>query len=299
MKEEKIAIITDSSSGLPAELLAKNDIQVINIPTRVGEKVYREGAGLDPLWFQAEMAETDQVPVLEQLPVSVLQEQMNNLRTAGYTDALYILLSGGISPLASKVEACANLVDGLKVTVSDSLTAGASPAQMAQLAVAMRRDGCDVSEILTALREYQGSSATLLVLRNLRQLNKHGYVSNGSTLVSNILLRLKTLALFDETGRLVMVDTQSRLKTLYKEVTKRAHKDYLNLQDRMVITIMETPDRMSTDSLDEIREQLTSTFPKAKVVVKPFPPSLITITGAHSAGITWGPDWEFLALKKN
>ena len=67
----------------------------------------------------------------------------------------------------------------------------------------------------------------------------------------------------------------------------------------MVITIMETPDRMSTDSLDEIREQLTSTFPKAKVVVKPFPPSLITITGAHSAGITWGPDWEFLALEKN
>lgn len=38
MKEEKIAIITDSSSGLPAELLAKNDIQVINIPIRVGEK---------------------------------------------------------------------------------------------------------------------------------------------------------------------------------------------------------------------------------------------------------------------
>ena len=51
MKEEKIAIITDSSSGLPAELLAKNDIQVINIPIRVGEKVYREGVGLDPLWF--------------------------------------------------------------------------------------------------------------------------------------------------------------------------------------------------------------------------------------------------------
>ena len=297
MKKEKIAIVTDSSSGLPVDVLAKYNIRQVNIPVELSSGVFREGDDLDPIKFQMAMRDDKSLPVLGQVPSAELKQMLLELKQAGYTHVICILLSSGIQSLVSKMEVCANGIDDLTTIVFDSQTAGAVLGDMVQLAAVMVRDGCQSSEIVTALRQLRGSAETMVVIRDIRNLSKHGYISNGATMMSNVLLRLKTLALFDETGRLAVVDTRSRSKKAYADVKERISQTYHSLQDKLTITILAVPGMEKSDSLDQLRIDLRTSFPEAEVKDAVMPASLEVITGEKSTGICWDQTWDTVALR--
>ena len=80
----KIAIVTDSTSFLPAELIKKHNITVTPQILIWGEETYRDGVDIQPAEFYARLTTAKTMPTTSQVPLVVMQSAFQNLVDQGY-----------------------------------------------------------------------------------------------------------------------------------------------------------------------------------------------------------------------
>ena len=93
----KLAVITDSSAFLQAETLRKEDLFVLDIPVNIDGQEYVEGVNLTAQEFYEKMASASELPKTSQPSIAKLDEILSSLKDKGYTHALGLFLSSGIS----------------------------------------------------------------------------------------------------------------------------------------------------------------------------------------------------------
>ncbi len=184
---EKIAIVTDSNSGITAENARQYGIWVVPMIFYVGGNEYKEGISLTEETFFAGLERGDDVTT-SQPSIKDLKELWDGLLQE-HEKIIHIpmskMLSGGYAAAAAISEDY-----GGRVLVVDSRRISVTQASMAFHAKMLSESGMSAAEIKRKLEEDALAAGIYITVDSLEYLKKGGRIS-GITAMAGELLNIK------------------------------------------------------------------------------------------------------------
>ena len=212
----KLAVITDSSAFLQAETLRKEDLFVLDIPVNIDGQEYVEGVNLTAQEFYEKMASASELPKTSQPSIAKLDEILSSLKDKGYTHALGLFLSSGISGFYQNIQYMKDEYEGLTIVFPDTRITSAPLGFMVESVFQWVEQGDDFQSILDKLTEQIENTAAFIMVDDLDHLVKGGRLSNGAAILGN-LLSIKPILYFNDQG---VIEVYEKVRT-EKKATKR------------------------------------------------------------------------------
>ena len=212
----KLAVITDSSAFLQAEALRKEDLFVLDIPVNIDGQEYVEGVNLTAQEFYEKMASASELPKTSQPSIAKLDEILSSLKNKGYTHALGLFLSSGISGFYQNIQYMKDEFEGLTIAFPDTRITSAPLGYMAESVFKWAEQGDGFESILDKVTEQIENTSAFIMVDDLDHLVKGGRLSNGAAILGN-LLSIKPILYFNDQG---VIEVYEKVRT-EKKATKR------------------------------------------------------------------------------
>lgn len=212
----KLAVITDSSAFLQAETLRKEDLFVLDIPVNIDGQEYVEGVNLTAQEFYEKMASASELPKTSQPSIAKLDEILSSLKDKGYTHALGLFLSSGISGFHQNIQYMKDEYEGLTIAFPDTRITSAPLGYMVESAFRWAEQGEEFTTILDQLENQIQKTSAFIMVDDLDHLVKGGRLSNGAAILGN-LLSIKPILYFNDQG---VIEVYEKVRT-EKKATKR------------------------------------------------------------------------------
>ena len=212
----KLAVITDSSAFLQAEALRKEDLFVLDIPVNIDGQEYVEGVNLTAQEFYEKMASASELPKTSQPSIAKLDEILSSLKAKGYTHALGLFLSSGISGFYQNIQYMKDEYEGLTIAFPDTRITSAPLGYMVESVLKWAEQGDGFESILDKVTEQIENTSAFIMVDDLDHLVKGGRLSNGAAILGN-LLSIKPILYFNDQG---MIEVYEKVRT-EKKATKR------------------------------------------------------------------------------
>ena len=212
----KLAVITDSSAFLQAETLRKEDLFVLDIPVNIDGQEYVEGVNLTAQEFYEKMARSSELPKTSQPSIAKLDEILSSLKEKGYTHALGLFLSSGISGFHQNIQYMKDEYEGLTIAFPDTRITSAPLGFMVESVFQWVKQGDDFESILNKVTEQIENTSAFIMVDDLDHLVKGGRLSNGAAILGN-LLSIKPILYFNDQG---VIEVYEKVRT-EKKATKR------------------------------------------------------------------------------
>ena len=212
----KLAVITDSSAFLQAEILRKEDLFVLDIPVNIDGQEYVEGVNLTAQEFYEKMASTSELPKTSQPSIAKLDEILSSLKAKGYTHALGLFLSSGISGFYQNIQYMKDEYEGLTIAFPDTRITSAPLGYMVESVFKWAEQGDGFESILDKVTEQIENTSAFIMVDDLDHLVKGGRLSNGAAILGK-LLSIKPILYFNDQG---VIDVYEKVRT-EKKATKR------------------------------------------------------------------------------
>ena len=212
----KLAVITDSSAFLQAETLRKEDLFVLDIPVNIDGQEYVEGVNLTAQEFYEKMASASELPKTSQPSIAKLDEILSSLKDKGYTHALGLFLSSGISGFHQNIQYMKDEYAGLTIAFPDTRITSAPLGYMVESVFRWAEQGDNFESVLDKLAEQIENTSAFIMVDDLDHLVKGGRLSNGAAILGN-LLSIKPILYFNDQG---VIEVYEKVRT-EKKATKR------------------------------------------------------------------------------
>ena len=212
----KLAVITDSSAFLQAETLRKEDLFVLDIPVNIDGQEYVEGVNLTAQEFYEKMASASELPKTSQPSIAKLDDILSSLKAKGYTHALGLFLSSGISGFYQNIQYMKDEYEGLTIAFPDTRITSAPLGYMVESVFKWAEQGDGFESILDKVTEQIENTSAFIMVDDLDHLVKGGRLSNGAAILGN-LLSIKPILYFNDQG---VIEVYEKVRT-EKKATKR------------------------------------------------------------------------------
>ena len=212
----KLAVITDSSAFLQAETLRKEDLFMLDIPVNIDGQEYVEGVNLTAQEFYEKMASASELPKTSQPSIAKLDEILSSLKDKGYTHALGLFLSSGISGFHQNIQYMKDEYEGLTIAFPDTRITSAPLGYMVESVFRWAEQGEEFTTILDQLENQIQKTSAFIMVDDLDHLVKGGRLSNGAAILGN-LLSIKPILYFNDQG---VIEVYEKVRT-EKKATKR------------------------------------------------------------------------------
>ncbi|HFI0037974.1 TPA: DegV family protein [Streptococcus suis] len=209
----KLAVITDSSAVLGIE---REDLFVLDIPVNIEGVNYVEGQNLTVEEFYQKMASSKELPKTSQPSLMELEEILGGLKDKGYTHALGLFLSSGISGFYQNIQYLADEFEGLTVAFPDTKITSAPLGMMVENVLKWADAGLGFEEITGKLNLEIGKTTAFIMVDDLNHLVKGGRLSNGAALIGN-LLSIKPILYFTGEGK---IEVYEKVRTEKKAIKR-------------------------------------------------------------------------------
>lgn len=209
----KLAVITDSSAVLGIE---REDLFVLDIPVNIEGVNYVEGQNLTVEEFYQKMASSKELPKTSQPSLMELEEILGGLKDKGYTHALGLFLSSGISGFYQNIQYLADEFEGVTVAFPDTKITSAPLGMMVENVLKWADAGLSFEEITRKLDQEIGKTTAFIMVDDLNHLVKGGRLSNGAALLGN-LLSIKPILYFTGEGK---IEVYEKVRTEKKAIKR-------------------------------------------------------------------------------
>jgi DegV family protein with EDD domain len=212
----KIAIVTDSTAYIPADLIQKYNLTVTPQVLIWGEETFRDGVDIQPDEFYARLKTTKVMPTTSQVTPITMKTTFEGLIEKGY-EVLGIFLSAKLSgTIQSAVQAMEMMgTAGEKVTYVDSnTTAMAMGFQVLTVARAVE-DGADMNEAVALAEKAREHTGVYFAVDTLEFLHRGGRIGGAQRFLGTALNMKPVLAVID--GR---VEAVERIRTKGKALER-------------------------------------------------------------------------------
>jgi len=182
----KVAIVTDSTACMPAELL--NGYPIYSAPLQLiwGEESFRDGIDIQPAEFYARLKTSKITPTSSQVTPMAFKELYMKLRDEGY-DILSIHISCKLSgTLDSAIQAKEMLHDD-HIELIDSLSAGMAAGFQVLTAARASVNGATLKECKYLAEKATQQCGVLLVVDTLEYLRRGGRIGGGAAFLGTAL----------------------------------------------------------------------------------------------------------------
>lgn len=283
MNDQRIAILTDTGTNVPADFIAAHDIR--QIPLMVN---YSDGA------FRSEVdITTDEVidRFATEIPTTSLPSP-NDIKVAldkahadGYEKAVFVTISSGLSATNATVELVAGQMEDFPVEVVDTKSIGVAAGLVVMAAARMVEGGVPFDQLKGKLTLLSADTRVYFTVKDLYYL-RHGGRINEATYRLGSVLNLKPVFYCDAEGKYATVKKcRGWEKALAAELAfvQEQAKKYKKVICAVCCTKAE-------DRLDEIAAKMRATIPNVADVIKSgISPDLVVHTGPGLVGMAVQP----------
>lgn len=180
----KIAIVTDSNSGITQDQGREMGVSVIPMPFYINEKLYLEGITLSQEQFYERLEKDEPISTSQPNPGEVCGLWDSLLEK--YDEIVHIPMSSGLSASCSTAMAMARDYEG-KVYVVDNHRISVMQRESVYDALKLRDAGKSAAEIKEILEAEGKESCAYITLETLKYLKKGGRITPAAAAIGTVL----------------------------------------------------------------------------------------------------------------
>ena len=180
----KVAIVTDSNSGITQDLARDLGVSVIPMPFYINEKLYLEGITLSQEEFYERLKNEESISTSQPVPADVCG--LWNTLLESHDQIVHIPMSSGLSASCDTASGLAREYDG-KVQVVDNQRISVTQKQSVLDALTLRDAGRDALQIRQVLEEQKSDSSIYITLETLKYLKKGGRITPAAAAIGTVL----------------------------------------------------------------------------------------------------------------
>ncbi|VPP00189.1 DegV family protein [Streptococcus pneumoniae] len=279
----KLAVFTDSSAYLSEETLQREDLFVLDIPVNIDGEEYVEGINLSAEEFYQKMAQASELPKTSQPSIAKLDEILTSLKEQGYTHALGLFLSSGISGFYQNIQYMVDDYEGLTIAFPDTLITSAPLGIMVESVFNWRDQGDDFASIQDKLAIQISRTSAFIMVDDLDHLVKGGRLSNGAAILGN-LLSIKPILYFNDQGVIEVYEKVRTEKKAIKRLIEIIKETTASSQYRVIVIHGNAPEKA-----EELRQHLLDFGLGSDVSLATFGSVIGTHLGAGSIALGYIP----------
>lgn len=286
MNDQRIAILTDTGTNVPADFAATHDVRNVSLVVNYSDGSFRSGVDIttDEVIDRFET----EIPTTSLPSPSDIQAALEAARADGYERAVFVTISSGLSATNQTVELVASQMEGFPVTVVDTKSIGVAAGLVVMAATEMVEAGVSFDELGPRLADLSEHTRVYFTVRELKYL-RHGGRINEATYRLGSALNIKPVFFCDEQGKYATVKkARGWEKALSAELSfvQEQAKRY----EKVICAVCCTK---AEDRLEELSGKIRETIPNvADVVTSGISPDLIVHTGASLVGMAVQPTWR-------
>lgn len=286
MNDQRIAILTDTGTNVPADFAAAHDVRNVSLVVNYSDGSFR--SGIDITTDEVIDRFETEIPTTSLPSPSDIQAALEAARADGYKRAVFVTISSGLSATNQTVELVASQMEGFPVTVVDTKSIGVAAGLVVMAATEMVEAGVPFDELGPRLADLSEHTRVYFTVRELKYL-RHGGRINEATYRLGSALNIKPVFFCDEQGKYATVKkARGWEKALSAELSfvQEQAKRY----EKVICAVCCTK---AEDRLEELSERIRETIPNvADIVTSGISPDLIVHTGASLVGMAVQPTWR-------
>lgn len=286
MNDQRIAILTDTGTNVPADFAATHDVRNVSLVVNYSDGSFR--SGIDITTDEVIDRFETEIPTTSLPSPSDIQAALEAARADGYERAVFVTISSGLSATNQTVELVASQMEGFPVTVVDTKSIGVAAGLVVMAATEMVEAGVPFDELGPRLANLSEHTRVYFTVRELKYL-RHGGRINEATYRLGSALNIKPVFFCDEQGKYATVKkARGWEKALSAELSfvQEQAKRY----EKVICAVCCTK---AEDRLEELSGKIRETIPNvADIVTSGISPDLIVHTGASLVGMAVQPTWR-------
>ena len=279
----KIAIITDSNSGINFEAGKEIGVKVLPMPFLIDGKTYYEEISLSQTEFFEKLESDVDISTSQPSPESVMKIWDEALEEAD--EVVYIPMSSGLSSSCHTALMLADDYEG-KVQVVDNQRISVTQRQSVLDALELAKRGLTAAQIKEELERVKFESSIYIMLDTLKYLKKGGRITPAAAALGSALRLKPVLTIQGE-----KLDAFAIAKTKKQGVKKMlsAIEDDINSRfggvDHMENIHMEIAHTKNPEAAEELRQQIIEKFGVGQVDLYPLSLSIACHIGPGSLAV--------------
>ncbi|MDZ5252502.1 DegV family protein [Clostridium sp. LIBA-8841] len=211
---EKIALITDTGGDLSLTELKENNIFLTPFIIRYGNKEFKDVLEISSREIYNRLHE--EIPTSSLPDLSEVTDLLNNLVSKGYTHAIIVTISSGLSGTFNSLRLLCEDFEGLETFVYDSKALTVIEGQLVLKISNMIRDGKSFDKIVEEIPKIRERMHGYFTIDTLEYLQKGGRIGKMESSLGSIL-QIKPIASVNKEGVLY---THSKVRGKKKALKK-------------------------------------------------------------------------------
>lgn len=263
----KIAIVTDSNSGITQDQAKKMGVHVIPMPFYINETLYLEGVTLTQEEFYERLKNDEPISTSQPSPAEVCS--LWDMLLKENDEIVHIPMSSGLSNSCETAMGLARDYDG-KVQVVDNQRISVTQYQSVVDALALRDAGKSAAEIKEVLEAEKLESSIYITLETLKYLKKGGRITPAAAAIGTVL-NLKPVLQIQ--GEKLDAYAKVRGKKQAKRVMLKAAQE--DMQERFAeykkegLMCIEGAYTGNPEEAEEFKKEIEAAFPGHEVRMAP------------------------------
>ena len=259
----KIAIVTDSNSGITQDQARELGISVIPMPFYINEKLYLEGITLSQEEFYERLKNDEAISTSQPGPADVCG--LWNTLLEKYDEVVHIPMSSGLSASCSTAMGLAIDYNG-RVQVVDNQRISVTQRQSVMDAKMLAEAGKSAAEIKKILTDQKLDSSIYITLDTLKYLKKGGRITPAAAAIGTVLNLKPVLQI--QGDKLDAFSKARGWKSAKKTMLDAMEKD---LKERFAgeEVHLEAAYTCSVEEAQEWKAEIEARFPGYEIVMNP------------------------------
>ena len=279
---KKIAVVTDSNSGITQKQAQEMGLYVLPMPFMINNETYFEDITLSQAEFYERLASGADVVTSQPSPDSVMKLWDELLQT--YDEIVHIPMSSGLSGSCQSALMLAADYEG-RVQVVNNQRISVTQRQSALDAMELAVKGMDAAQIKQFLEDDKFNSSIYIMLDTLYYLKKGGRITPAAAALGTIL-RLKPVLTIqgDKLDAFAKARTVSQGKTMMiNAIRNDMEKRFGGVnKDNIWLQIAYTYD---LDAAKQLRDEVAAQFPGFAIHMDPLSLSIACHIGPGSLAV--------------
>jgi len=281
----KIAVVTDSNSGITQKQAAEMGISVVPMPFMINGETYFEDINLTQEEFYEKLKGNADISTSQPSPESVME--LWDKLLLEYDQIVHIPMSSGLSSACETAAALAmdEPYEG-KVFVVNNQRVSVTQVQSVKDALMLIKQGADGAHIKKRLEETKFDSVIFIAVDTLKYLKKGGRITPAAAALGTLLRIKPVLIILGEKldafakARTVKQAKSVMLSAIQKELDNRLHDSECRY------THLAIAHTQNEEAAEEFKKEVQAMYPHADVFVAPLSLSISCHIGPGSLAIT-------------
>ena len=277
----KIAIITDSTSDIPEDMVKELDLKIIPLTVNFGEESFLDnGKDINKKDFYNKVRSSEKLPTTTQpTPKNFIELYSDTLKTSDSIISIHI--SKKMSGTINSAEMARKELPGRDIEIIDSELVHMPLGFLAIKAAQLAQQGRSKEEILKEVYDLKPKITVLIVPSTLEYLKKGGRIGKAKGLIASLLEIKPILTIHD--GEISQFKTARRWNQAKIELID-SMKTMVNNHENLIVSVGHAD---AKDDAAEMYEKIKETFNPKKIINVDIGIVVGTHLGPGGLGITF------------